>query len=200
INISTLATSEDKLGYYGRLGWRSLNRSFKITKVSATDNCKINIRPMDFQKDLVKIKNIYEEYSGRLSGTIVRDNEYYWEAWVKTEYQKCLVAEIDGKVVAYIDSARMDINLRVKEFGALPGYEVLFQAMLEASIVALGLSEVEIRYSASIPDVAPAKPIEEKGRMISLITPFYLGAKEIKTTEQLIESMHCFTFWDTDGF
>jgi len=210
INISTLATSEDKLGYYGRLGWQTLIRDFKIAKLNVSNHHEIDIRPINFYKDIVKIKDIYEQYSGKLSGTIVRDSEYYWEAWVKNEYQKCLIAEIEGEVVAYIDSAMIDTSIRVREFGVRVGYEVLFEVMLEASITAFGLIEAQVMYSASIANITSVvKKIEAKGRMISLITPFYLGDKMIKTTEELIKSMHtgimgkrgnCHSFWDTDGF
>lgn len=212
INVSTLATSEDKLGYYGRLGWQSVPKVFKTIKISTSDNIHTVIRPIDYEKDIIEIKDIYEQYSKKLSGTIARDNEYYWGNWVKTEYKNCLVAEKDGKLVAYMDTQVRDMNIKVREFGAFTGFEGLFEEMLEAVIAAYSLREAEITCLTSIKaETAIERVIEEKGGMIRLITPFFLGNKKLETTDQLLELMNIgtyrepgnsdsFTFWYTDGF
>ena len=210
INVSTLGTGEDKLGYYGRLGWQSLPRAFNIAKVKAQENIEITTRPVSYEKDILSIRDMYKQYSKKVSGAIVRDNEYYWENWVETEYKNCLIAEKDGKAVAYMDIQQSDMNIRVREFGAQAGYEGLFKDMLQDIVSTSGLGEGLVKYPASIEtEVYVEKYVEEKGEMIRLITPFSLGDKNINTTEQLLDRMNvasygegkdCFTFWDADGF
>lgn len=224
MHVSLLGTYEKLFGYYEKLGWRSLPRVFKTVKADARSTGVVAIRPFEYDLDAAVIREIYQEYSAKLCGTVVRDENVYWERWMKMEYKNCLVAEIEGEIAAYLDVQGDSGNKKVREFGIREDREERIHEVLTAAADNLGETAVivpEALYT-KVPDEAY---FEEKGEMIRLVTPFYLGNSWIESTEQLIEGMktnliesdemiegeavglfnhrsksNCFTFWDTDGF
>jgi predicted acetyltransferase len=130
IKISLLATN--LIGYYKKFGWQQLFYDCKTLKYKKLNDSDIengipNIREMNFDTDTGAISEIYEAYSGKLNGVVVRQNINYWRKWVKSFPGTWLVlCDKTGKIYTYT-SYTLDKNvITVREFGTLLPDIILF--------------------------------------------------------------------------
>jgi predicted acetyltransferase len=211
IKVSTLGAAQEKIGYYNKLGWESMSRCFNVSTVKGNDNLSFKIRPVNFETDIPRINLIHSIYSGKLNGVVVRDEEYYWNKWVKNEAKNFYVVEDENDTaIAYIDFDKYDKTLRIREFGELLGQESIFSSLVAEVIKLVGADECEVVYSTAIQSQFKVnRIIEEKNEMIRLINPFQYGDINIETTKQFVKVMNInaereksqgFIFWDTDSF
>lgn len=121
-DISLLFAS--RLTFYAQFGWNSHRRLLGAVMPPATPlPVPASVRPFDRDRDLAAVMSIYESYSRGRNGIVARDLAY-WHG--QLEYagapgETFLVAEREGKVVAYLrylDFYGADMAM---EHGALPG-------------------------------------------------------------------------------
>lgn len=197
--------------FYNRLGWQDSLSCFKVSDICDDCGFEYKLRPIDFEGDCSSLMEIYKNYTGRFNGPIVRDHEFYWKNWVKTETKNSWVVEDkENRVIAYISMEGNEEQLHVKEFGALPGYEHIFGGLISKVRSLMSNNAAEVKYSAVIQSDLKVKTIEEgRGMMVRLVTPFSCGGKLINTTQELQEVFKGegkfnpksdYLFWSTDNF
>jgi hypothetical protein len=196
-----LGAAHEKMGYYNKLGWRSIKRCLNVSAVTAMNEFNFNIRPVNFDTDIPEISLIHEVYSKKFNGIIVRHNEDYWNNWVRTEAKNFYVVEAKNKIIAYVDFDRFDKTIRIREFGELTSEDSLFSLLVSKLAAMNNFNECEVVYSSSVrSDFSLDRTIEETNEMIRLINPFKLENIFIENTEQLMSASQNITFWDIDGF
>lgn len=211
IKVSMLGAAHEKIGYYSKLGWENMSRCFNVSTVKGNHNLSFKIRSVNFETDIPKLSLIHTIYSGKLNGVILRDEEYYWNKWVKYDAKNFYVIEDEkDTIIAYIDFDKFDKTIRIREFGELLGQESIFSLLVSKVIKLAGADECEVVYSTAIQSQFKIdKIIEEKNEMIRLISPFQCGDIKIESTEQIVkilsngverEKDKSFIFWDIDSF
>ncbi len=209
IKISMLSTGI--FSFYARLGWKENTLFIKNADLTDKGRLSSNIRPLNIEKDCEQMIKIYKEYSGKLNGSVVRDNEFYWKNWAQERDVVRLIWEDDtGRISAYLFGTEKDNVLNIQEFGALKGYEDVFDRMVSHLCVLFDRAATAVKFPAVIKSsYTNEKVMEHKPYMLRLITPFKINEISINTTDRLIEVMYggngccsdsCFTFWKTDGF
>lgn len=209
VRISMLSTG--LYSFYGRLGWKENTLFWKTADLTDEYRLSSNIRPVDIEKDFEQLMKIHKEYNSRLNGPVVRNNEFYWKNWVRGEQKHGLLWEDDnGRVTAYIFGAEEGDALTVLEFGALYGYENVFDRMVSHSGTLLDKKVSKVDFPAVIKSsFAGEKAVASKPYMLRLVTPFKANEVFIDSTDKLIETIHgdkgccpdsSFVFWRVDGF
>jgi GNAT superfamily N-acetyltransferase len=107
---------------YYALGWRAWQAKALLTAREAQSGVRdrdIELRAFDRSRDLAAIREIHARYSGRLDGTVVRDDRL-WETTLRVAgnpREEFLVALRDGAVVAYARAVVLSSFLAVSEIG-----------------------------------------------------------------------------------
>jgi GNAT superfamily N-acetyltransferase len=114
-----------RLGFYGRLGWSSHVRYLVFIEPSAvSDEGPFQIEPF-VSSDLDAVATIYDQYSGGLDGSTVRDRDY-WRGQLQyagNPREDFLVARAGGEIVAYARGTPLFDFYVVMEHGCAPGAE-----------------------------------------------------------------------------
>lgn len=211
INVSMLGAASEKIGFYNKFGWESLSRCFNKSTVKGENNLNIKMRPVNFDTDIPQIALIFDDYSRRRNGIVVRDKEYYWNKWVKNEAKNFYVVEDEmGKISAYIDFEKCDKIIQIREFGELSEKDSIFALLVPKIINHASENECEVIYSTAIQSTFKVdKVIEETNEMIKLINPFNFGDMKVQNTKELVKKLsNCaqrevsksFISWHIDGF
>lgn len=210
INVSILGAAQNKFGYYNRLGWDNIPRYFNASNVKGNNNFKFKIRPINFETDITEIISIYNNYSKKLNGTLVRNEKYYWENWVKNEAKNFYIVEDNNKIISYIDFEKNNNVIKIREFGELLHSKSIFKELLSKIVYLEGEEECKVIYPKIIKsELKIEEVIKEMGLMINVINPFEFKGIKIENTKDFIkifnninkiQNEELFTFWDIDGF
>jgi len=210
INVSILGAAQNKFGYYNRLGWDNIPRCFNASNVKGNNNFKFKIRPINFETDITEIISIYNNYSKKLNGTLVRNEKYYWENWVKNEAKNFYIVEDNNKIISYIDFEKNNNVIKIREFGELLHSKSIFKELLSKIVYLEGEEECKVIYPKIIKsELKIEEVIKEMGLMINVINPFEFKGIKIENTKDFIkifnninkiQNEELFTFWDIDGF
>lgn len=199
INISMLFGNEP---IYVKNGWQFLNTSSKISSLNVSYKGLYNIRKLDLQNDIEELKVLYNNYSSKYNGALVRNNDYYWTNWFKNEAKNCFIAENSNKkLVGYI-SLGIENNIAViNDFAMNANDSHVFEDLSSFACNELGISKV-IKYPKIINTNLDVQAYEKNDyNMIRLISPFELDNKLITKTEELASILDSnFLFWNVDGF
>ncbi|AUS95823.1 hypothetical protein CDQ84_06425 [Clostridium thermosuccinogenes] len=209
IQVSMLAANIQD--YYRKFGWETLCMHSKISDLVGSDDSRYAVRPVNPDMDMESIRRIHSHYAKSYNGIIIRDNDEYWEKWFKTEQKSVFVAQdAQGTVVSYICADVGDDRIRIREFGALSGFEDAFSSLASKAAHMLERANCEIHYKGvKNPGMSIKRVAEENYHMIRLITPFEINGEPIETTRKLVSVMEGsrgkgqdseFVFWDTDGY
>jgi len=209
IKVSMLGAS--LYGYYRKFGWEQCMMYSCVSDLGNQNELAYKIRDVNLTTDLEAIKFIYSQYSSRYNGPIVRDNDAYWQRWIETECKNFYVIENEhGEIVSYICVDVGNDYLEIKEFGALPGCEDIFDSLAAHMAAVMGKTGCEVRYKGiAKTGLKPKRVEEEPYMMFRLVTPFNIKGVRIETTQQIIDvvkgdnistSHTDFLFWGADGF
>jgi predicted acetyltransferase len=208
INISMLGTG--KHDFYGRLGWKKVQYGKNIADITKVNSRKYSVRRADFAKDLGQIKEIYNIYSSKFNGTIVRDHDDYWNNWFVTESKDCWVADDkDCGIVGYISVIEKNQQINVKEFGAKMDEQQVFSDLIYSINGEKNKQCKEVIYQDCIKGDFNWRDKEiNRDWMVKLITPIKINEVFVENTEQLVSLLNKsdefkdkrFCIWYTDGF
>jgi GNAT superfamily N-acetyltransferase len=118
-----------RLPFYGRLGWAShLRRFVFIDPGQPQPSGRYVLERFDAARDLDRLMEIYDAYSGRHPGTVVRDRQY-WEGqlhYAGNPAEDFFVARSanDAAIVAYARATTLYDFYVVIEHGYAPGHEL----------------------------------------------------------------------------
>ncbi len=195
INVSLLFTGEDKITFYNRLGYQNTKRKFALSKVKQNDNKAFTVCKIDVEKDLKRISEIYDHYSGKLTGTILR-NEFYWKHWSKEECKNLYgIKDDNGQLIAYIDFDLQDDVISVREFGSIQE-DVTLNEVVSCTNDKVG----KIRHPLILDEKNADEVFIYNGTMIQLITPFKINDITIDSNDKLIDYFDNYVFWVNDGY
>jgi GNAT superfamily N-acetyltransferase len=221
MKISLLAT--DLYSFYGRLGWQQVSfykKTLRVAPVVAQQ--PLRVRPLDFERDLPVVMNIYHKTSSFLNGPVVRSAEY-WNGWMK-HAGHWWVAELPaGKVAACLRLVTEEGQVRVTEFTAEEGFAGCFDWMVGEVLRQQDLVSETVTCPVVIPStLEPLAVTEDNYLMVRLVKPFRVGDFRVASTEQLqsllkgsdlpvdldqtrlnidrFSGTPPFTFWEVDGF
>jgi len=208
--ISTLRTG--LFEFYRRRGWAESNSLLSVRQLSeatfdASNFTDFRVREIDWEHDLSALQALHEASAIRANGVFVRDNQDYWTKWVACEagVAPTIVTTNDGTAVAYL-FAEWDqkVDVKVKEFCALPGYERLFDFVVCSMRDIAKNTAQTITCSANYPsELLLIEKKTDRCNMLRLNRPFDINDKKIETTEQLLEeleSVNGYNFHLTDGY
>jgi GNAT superfamily N-acetyltransferase len=110
-----------RIAWYTYLGWRSwvVSRTVLERGDRAPREAGAQILPFDPGRDLAAVKAIYEEYSGSLEGTVVRD-ESLWTASLANAgnpEEDFLIARVGRETLAYARATVLEDFPVITEFG-----------------------------------------------------------------------------------
>ncbi|MGE5558403.1 MAG: GNAT family N-acetyltransferase [Bacillota bacterium] len=195
--------------YYAKFGWQERGMLWNIAEVPDDASCSMQIEQADLDADLRDIMHIYQSYSGKINGTVVRDREEYWRDWVKTE-AKTLWKAINkqGQIAAYICVMEKEQQLTVREFGCLPGQDMLFEEFLAYFLKNSQQKLREVKYPSPVKSrLLPTNTERELHCMVRLVCPFRTGRGMIASTEQLLDVLNTgnngidnFFWWNIDNY
>lgn len=205
--------------FYRKFGWEIGKSFWKIAHIPAKADFPYEVRPFNINTDLSAVKEIYSQYSGSFNGPLVRDEDYYWRhwfaGWLKQNWfgenneKECLVVEEKNRILSYITFEVKEERLAVMEFGALPSYKKLFDPLVSYLLTKKGNLRA-VKYPHVIESDLPVKEVkEDNSKMYRLITPFSVGGKEIKDTEDFLQVLtdtgdssegNKLLFWGVDSF
>lgn len=197
--------------FYARLGWRVVPRRWRRTALPEAGGDGTGFRRMDPALDLPALRSLHAAYSGRLNGPIVRDDEFYWSHWFRTEVKSCWVAEEKpGAPHAYLCATAKEGRVRVTEFGAAPGREEALDPLAVRAARELDPAAREISIPAVVPvHQPPTGEEEDRDQMIRLVLPGRLGGVEFRDTDALVAEIARraahdpgagFVFWAIDSY
>lgn len=113
-----------RLKFYGALGWRSHVRNLVFIEPAAAPP-RAAYRLARFEdRDLKAVAGVYDAYSGRLSGTTVRDADY-WRGQLRyagNPHEDFLVARAGDEIIAYARGTGLYDFYVIMEHGCLPGH------------------------------------------------------------------------------
>jgi predicted acetyltransferase len=209
INVSMLSTGIPD--FYSKFGWESIAMNWKVSEVKDKKYLPSRIREIDFSHDIPKVERIYREYSSGKTGPMVRNEDFYWANWVRTEIPGARVIEgKNGEITAYICTGEEDGKLAVNEFACLPGHEDAFDTLVSHICSSPDMKNCEIVYPGIIKSGLTVKEVKaSKHNMFRVVTPFIIDNTGIETFEQLKSILEegedageasRFTYWNTDGF
>lgn len=207
MKVSMLATGIHD--FYARLGWERLRMDFKVSTAVYDEPFPYKLRLFDHEKDIPVISRIYREYSGRLNGPAVRENELYWKYWFNANCINCWTClDENDEVVAYICFDEKDDHVLVREFGCQTSCENIFDGMAACICTMLGKPGCKVKYPSVIKSSLKVDKLEEDPHiMLRLINPVEIDNVDVNSTDDLIECFRKgvvqnsgFVFWGTDGF
>ncbi len=156
---------------------RDIHENYEVRKISGNE-----------------IRQIYDTFSSKLNGPIVRD-DFYLSHWTTTELRNPHGLYKDGQLVAYLDYGEKDGGLIIREYGELGEYFDDF------------ISLIKLRTSLIlVPDVINTshlilEKVERRGRMVILLNKFEKQDLKFNLTSDILEKLnHNYTFWRTDYF
>lgn len=198
--------------FYKRLGWQPVNRYTCVATISAAPS-SFRLRPADMDRDIPVLQNIYKTYSQKHQGAFVRDSDLYWRLWVKTEAANLWIIEgTDGAPAAYMIFHLGEDSLSIREFGALPAYEEIFDAAAAQLAQMMGISTMEIHFDSHIATSLDTLRLDKDDcNMYRLITPFSAGSLQLQNTADFIDALHNISssqpaphsdilFWEVDAY
>ena len=203
--VSTLLT--DLFSHYGKLGWKSVRRTWNIAKVSGFEHREFYARPIDFtsRQDIDTLMNIYEVYSSRCNGPIIRDHPTYWSKWIAYEAAKqtgaWMIMDCLQKPIGYVVYNITEEHLQINEFACIPGKEDIFDIAVAAMISSYGKQDMSVKY----PDhIISSFPTEETYTNEVYMIKNLMDEDEPECIElhakvlDLFQAPHL--FWSLDGF
>lgn len=179
--------------FYRRYGFEETHMKKKIIQCSNASTITENkiIKPIDYKM----IKDIYEVYSSKLNGPIVR-NDYYQDNWVKTDIKNLLGLFINNILVAYLAYEKKEDYFELNEYGEkIEGlFDEFISLIAEFNNQKLLIPEfIQTRFS-----VIDTKTISS--RMVKLLHPFNAD-KLVSSQDELLEQFNNnYVFWRTDFF
>lgn len=190
--------------FYERLGWRTYPRTFLqfdpagvvLPEESAGD---LQVREVDWERDLSALRRIYEEYNRDKVGPLLRSPEYWREATSpRRRSGSSWVALRRGEPVAYLWGAA---ELRVLEVPHLMGESeaaraLFLHALRTARQQAFKQVVVEAAVSAEVRRVAESQPAGAVSESVStnlMLRPVAPGFSVDFAPGELI-------YYGTDGF
>ncbi len=109
MDFSMLATGTP--GHYSRFGWEEVTTYWKQAEISPLQCGDIRLLRLQEPEELQQIMNLYELYSSRLNGAIVRGRWDYWQDWVRTEITRGWFAQGRGRGWALRESGEIKAYL-----------------------------------------------------------------------------------------
>lgn len=114
-----------RLVFYGHHGWQSHVRHLVfIERADAWPTGKYPIAPF-LESDLASVMRVYDSYAGGLSGSTVRDRQYWLGQlrYAGNPHEDFLVARNGGEIVAYARGTSLYDFYVIMEHACLPGHE-----------------------------------------------------------------------------
>lgn len=202
---------------YGGSGWRMVTALELVAdlKLQADLTPAVQVRPVDPDRDLDALMNIYERFSRTMTGPIVR-SETYWQWRVLPgrfgQTPQYFLVELEGKPIGYFAGA----DGHVREIGWVDAPAQLFAAVLaqwpQTAVHFHCFTADMIRYLREVTDVPTAAAYAEHAGGINLPQVYkglwrYIGDAcrcfpEITDTASLRHFLrqHEYNFWPVDGF
>ncbi|MGM9988212.1 MAG: enhanced intracellular survival protein Eis [Bacillaceae bacterium] len=201
LEISLLGTGVPS--FYEKLGWKSIIMYYHVHEVSKHENFTYHIRKMDYEKDWKAIKELHDFYVRKINGSVNRNEDIYWQQWIKTENpQGWVVEDSNSQLEAYVFGEVENDIFIVKEYGAKN--ELIFDDVIK---VICQLNYVDKVQMPAFLSTSSFEKIEEKtngGWMIRLNKTIDISGTKITTTEQLVQLLNSkvnkLHYLEVDGF
>jgi hypothetical protein len=150
IGISSLHTGE-AAPLYASLGWKATPLSAVVVSASSVvaacalqDTASISISQLtdraQLEQHIDSLAPMHAKYIAQFSGCFVRSREYWQTWWIEeTLLRNCLVAQVNGQVVAYLVAAFDNDGNKVllQDTACIAGSESLQQALLARAVEVL---------------------------------------------------------------
>ncbi len=206
---------------YSDLGWEHIPLYYSKKEIIGNRQNEWVVRPVNYQdiNEVNKIASLYDSYSSKFNGTIVRDDIGYWTDWVRTESPDLWVAVRDDEIVGYISVNLHDRKLHVKEFVVSDACYMqdsgtqFFEILVSDIIAQMSEESLDVEFPAPIAGGFKEKFYSHGSAMYRVIDPSALPTEfsikrsdvfadlmhyQVESIRQDIRSHH--VFWRTDGF
>lgn len=174
-----------RIPWYTRLGWRSwpVERSVLRASDAAQPQSGAEFLRFEPDRDLAHVKEICEQYSGPLDGTVIRD-ERLWVASLANAgnpHEDFRVARRDGALLAYARATVLEGFPVITEYGRRRGAAAaladLLVAMVEGYAVAGNLHlDAELQEALAAAGLA-RQGVEDKSGMLRCLDAAKLAAR-----------------------
>ncbi len=206
---------------YSDLGWEHVPLYYSKKKLIGARQSDWEVRPVNFQDtdEVKKIATLYDSYSSKFNGTIVRDDMRYWTDWVKTESSDLWVAVLDDEIIGYVSVNLHNRKLHVKELAVSDAYYIqdsgirFFDRTVSDVIVQMDEENLAVEFPAPIAGGFGSDFYSHGSTMYRVIDPAALPTEfSIKRSDVFSDLMHYqvasirqdirshHVFWRTDGF
>jgi predicted N-acetyltransferase YhbS len=198
VGLSVLFTGN--VAHYQRHGWEIVKterwryNSLPITFPGASD---VQVRPINYAYDVEAVAAIHERTSAPLAGPLVRSNAYWWN-WLRSKLEHALVAERDGKILAYLLSNRREDQVQIVEFGVEPEAVGALIALLNAvarpksdAPSSMVIPAAMKQMLADALQMAPTPPERiEQNIMCRVVSPIALATQMRPVWEERLRTAH----------
>ncbi len=171
--------------FYRKYGWECISKP--VRSYARASGLPCEGRAME-PGDITALAAV-DAAAVRTNWAVVREDQAYWQTWMKAAIGKCVVATQGGRIVAWMAYSLHGEDWAVEEFKALPGYEDRFDALCALAAAAEGRGGQPFWAPAWLPtNLTAAGETVHMYSMVRLNTPFEAGACALETTRQLIEA------------
>lgn len=181
---------------YARHGWRRI--PLPLIRLRAPAAARPTPAGRLFQPDdLPRVRALYDDYSGHLAGTTVRD-ERYWRGQLRTAgtpEEDFRVAERRGRIAAYSRAANFAGRTRVLEYAREPDAAGALADLLSAQAGAPDALPIPDAHDAEL-----ARALESRGFLLSNVPDVSAMWRELLPGALSQIETASVTYWPSDRF
>jgi hypothetical protein len=176
--------------FYNRFAYHKIPFVKKISKLekSILLDKDFTIRDVVFPNDVSALSHMYNIFSGKFNGPVMR-NTVYWEKWVPAfEGGKFFIA-IDSNMspIAYISVSLENSRLYVWEFGYMEGYDDIFDSLISNVAEKYGTNDLHVEYQFVISsNMKVIEQVEAFCVMFKLIDTLSINDIHVENTQELL--------------
>jgi len=176
MDFSMLFTGSPR--HYSRFGWEEVPVYWKRAQVLPQRSPDVRLLDLQNPQEAQQVMDLYHHYSSRLNGPIVRDQQEYWQDWVRTEISRWWfvkgrgrgwVLVEAGEIQAYLAAAKDagSDTLVVSDFACRDDEALSFRKLIQHAVWSLGNGEpVEAVFPTAIASDFSATLEAQHGLMI----------------------------------
>jgi len=195
--------------FYERVGFVTLERETFVAEIQGKPRSDISVRIFDKHRDLEEVKKIYQIFSSRWNGPMIREN-VYWENqfFINNEDPNLFLVKTDasGKIQAYVRASLGTDVAEIREFGASNEEKNALDALGQEVCIRGNRRKLKVTapFGAWF-ETMPYFKVERKphtGSMVSILSPEFFGFSE-ESQQFMIRKLFprektC--YWTTDSF
>jgi len=185
--------------FYRNIGYMTLP-TLDIRTIPPAPSTSLAHRPVDLNRDLPPIIQIYKNFNQHRTGPVIRSRAYWKHqpGFPRLDPALFWVGEEKGKITCYVRGFSDGKILKIQEFGSLPGRKASLRDLIATMARILKKKNVHMSY-LSDEEVNTFSPWYHETSENTTLMVRLLQLDKLTVFDELLQTHH-FLFWEADRF